>query len=180
MGFLKNLFGGGGNPATREAKQKMALDQADPRKAFVWGVLAVSYEVDPAYLPEHAREAVNKWYGIQSASKLLAMTAQGLSANQHPAYNQYRLCFLARAAYGAGLLDEAGSWALAFQHAAPLQRAYADWASYGQGYLAGHLAYREKEGDSPAQLAQYRANIEKRLLARQRDCWSSIAWNTPF
>lgn len=179
MGWLSRLFTGE-DAETREARKRMALDLRDPRRAFVWGVVAVSYEIDPAYQRDHATEAIRDWYGVTSAKQLLEWTQADFSANQHAAYNIYRLCFLARAGFGAGLLDEGQSWGMAFHHAAALAQHYRSWAEYGQGYLEGHLSYRALQGDSPQQLAQYRGSITERLALKQRTVWSGINWATAF
>lgn len=178
MGWLSRLFGGE-DEETRNARKRMEADRAaDPRRTFVWGVVAVSYELDPGYLPAHATEAIRDWYSVKSAEDLLSRTPADFVANDHVAYNQYRLCFLARAGHGAGLLDEASSWGMAIRHAAVLQQHYRSWQEYGQGYLEGHLSYRAQQGDSPQQLAEYRTSIGERLAHKQRTVWAGIPWTT--
>lgn len=179
MGWLSKLFGGE-DEETRNARKRMEADRADPRRTFVWGVVAVSYELDPGYLPAHATEAIRDWYGVKSAEDLLSRTPQRFVANDHVAYNQYRLCFLARAGYGAGLVDEATSWGMAIRNAAVLQQHYRSWQEYGQGYLEGHLSYRAHQGDSQEQLADYRESIGERLALKQRTVWAAIPWATPL
>lgn len=179
MGWLSRLFTGEDAEA-KNARIRMAADRQDPRRTFVWGVLAVSYDLDPAYLPGHANEAVRQWYGVKSARQIVDWTAADFAANGHVAYNQYRLCFLARAGHGAGLLDEATSWSLAIRHAAVVQQHYRDWAEFGRGYLEGHLSYRSEQGDPPEQLAKYRKNIGERLAQTQRTVWVAVPWNTPM
>ena len=177
MGFLSRLFGGE-DAETKEARTRMEQDRRDPRRTFVWGVVAASYELDPAYLRAHATEAIRDWYGVKSAHDIVSWTAADFTANGHVAYNQYRLCFLARAGFGAGVLDEATSWDLAIRHAAVLQQHYRSWQDYGQGYLEGHLSYRQHEGDPPAKLAEYRASIQERLALKHRTVWCAIPWET--
>jgi hypothetical protein len=177
MGWLSRLLPGE-DAETREARKHMARDLTDPRRAFVWGVVAVSYELDPAYMPEHATEAIRDWYGVKSADDLLGRTAANFVANDHVAYNAYRLCFLARAGFGAGMLDATQSWDMAIRHAAVVQQHYGSWAEYGRGYLEGHLSYRAHQGDAPDQLAQYRRSIGERLDVKQRNVWSGIPWAT--
>ncbi|MBK6921716.1 MAG: DUF1266 domain-containing protein [Deltaproteobacteria bacterium] len=179
MGWLSRLFSGE-DAETREARRRMAVDMQDPRKTFVWGVVSISYELDPAYLPAHANTAIREWYGVRSADDILRWTAADFTANAHPGYNQYRLCFLARAGYGAGVLDEATSWSLAIPHAAVLQQHYPDWLAYGHGYLEGHLSYRAGEGDDAAKLAEIRKRTEERIALRQRTVWCAIPWHTPM
>ena len=179
MGWLSRLFGGE-DPQTKQARLRMTADLQDPRKAFVWGVVAVSYELDPAYQPEHANEAVRDWYSVKSANDILTWTANDFGTTDSVAYNQYRLCFLARAGFGAGLLTEPQSWDLGFRHAAVLQQHYRSWAEYGQGYLEGHLNYRRSQGDSEQQLQQYRGSINERLATKQRTVWVGIPWATPM
>lgn len=156
----------------------MDVDRRDPRRAFVWGIVAVSYEVDPGYLKAHATEAIRDWYGVASAAELLSRTGADFNANEHVAYNQFRLCFLARAGYGAGLVDEATSWDLAFRHAALAQQHYASWQHFGQGYLDGHLSYRAYEGDPPDRLQEVRVGITQKLQLKDRTVWSAIPWTT--
>lgn len=176
MGWLSRLFGGE-DAETREARKRMDVDLRDPRRAFVWGIVAVSYDVDPGYLRAHATEAIRDWYGVTSAQDLLSRNASSFVANEHVAYNQFRLCFLARAGYGAGLVDEATSWDMAFRNAAIAQQHYAGWQQYGQGYLEGHLSYRADQGDSPERLSEIRNSISQKLQLKQRTVWSAIPWD---
>lgn len=177
MRWLSRLFRGD-DAETREARKRMEVDLRDPRRAFVWGIVAVSYDVDPAYLRDHATEAIRDWYGVTSAQDLLSWTGASFVANEHVAYNQFRLCFLARAGYGAGLLDEATSWQMAFRNATIAQQHYSSWQHYGQGYLEGHLSYRAHQGDSPERLNEIRNSITEKLQLKQRTVWSAIPWNT--
>lgn len=179
MGWLSRLFTGE-DEETRHARMRMAADRQDPRRTFVWGILAASYDLDPAYLPAHANEAVRQWYGVKSAGQIVEWTAANFAANRHVAYNQYRLCFLARAGFGAGLLDETTSWSLAIRHAAVAQQHYRDWGDFGRGYLEGHLSYRTEQGDPPNALATHRKNIGQRLEQTQRTVWVAVPWATPM
>lgn len=177
MRWLSRLFSGE-DAETREARKRMDVDLRDPRRAFVWGIVAVSYNVDPAYLRAHATEAIRDWYGVTSAQDLLSRNPGSFVANQHVAYNQFRLCFLARAGFGAGLLDEASSWDMAIRNAALVQQHYSSWQHYGQGYIDGHLSYRAHEGDSPERLNEIRNSLAEKLSVKQRTVWSAIPWNT--
>lgn len=170
--WLSNIF------AARDARKRMVVDQQDPRKGFVWGVIAVSYDVDPAYLPDHAKLAVTEWYGMENAQDIIEQTPSGFVANEHVAYNQFRLCFLARAGFGAGMLDESTSWALAIRHAAAVQQHYPTWAAYGEGYLQGHLSYRREMGDTVTQLRERESSLREQLIDKQRDVWGTIPFAT--
>ena len=175
MGWLSRLLTGE-DPESREAHMRMAHDRSDRCRLFVWGILAASYDLDPGYLPEHARMALGDWYEISSAEELLSYTPEDFVANDHVGYNQFRLCFMARAGYGAGLLDESSSWAMAIANAAVCQNHYASWFEYGRAYLDGHLAYRAYMGDDAATLADRRRSVSKRLAAKQKQVWSAIPW----
>jgi hypothetical protein len=178
-GALKSLFSGE-DAESREARLRMEQDaKADPRRAFVWGVLAVSYRRDPAYLKAHATEAIRNWYGVKSREELLAYTPNRFGTKSHAGYNHYRLCFLARAGHGAGVLTEDESWSWAFREAAAVQRAYADWRGYAHGYFEGHLEYRKSQGDSPERLNEIRTNILTGF-AEKDATWSSIPYGTPL
>ena len=80
MGWLSRLFSGE-DAESREARRRMAIDMQDPRKTFVWGVVSISYEVDPAYLPAHASTAIREWYGVRSPDDIVRWTAADFAAN---------------------------------------------------------------------------------------------------
>jgi hypothetical protein len=175
LGWLKKMFAGEA-PEEKQARERMALDAQDRRKLFVWGVLCMAEAHDPGWKPAYARTAITEWYGISSKEQLLAQTANGFRASGQPAYDYFRLAFLARAGFGAGMLSEAESWDLAFRAAQAIQAAYPDWRAYGAGYRDGHLAYRASCGDPPDVLAQYRANLDAKIEEKQRTVWVAIPW----
>jgi hypothetical protein len=175
LNWLKSLFAGE-DPEAKQAREKMAIDRQDPRKLFVWGILCMAEEHDPGWKPSYATTAITEWYGIADKAALLAQTADGFRASGHPAYDQFRLAFLARAGFGAGMLTEAESWDLAFRAARAVQRTYPDWTAYGAGYRDGHLAYRASCGDPPDQLAQYRQNLDAKIAEKQRTVWVAVPW----
>lgn len=175
--WLKSLFGGE-DAESKQARERMAIDRQDPRKLFVWGVLCMAESHDPGWKPNYATTAITQWYGIQNKAALLAQTADGFRASGQPAYDQFRLAFLARAGFGAGMLTEAESWDLALRAARGVQRAYTDWKAYGVGYREGHLAYRASCGDSPDQLAQARKSLDATIDEKQRTVWVAVPWHT--
>ena len=133
---IKSFLGLGPDPEVVRAKARMAEDSRDPRKAFIQGILAMSYEADPGYLPGHAETAIREWYGVQSRQELIE-SIQGFiqSSRSTPGYNVFRSVFLARAGYGAGFLSEDESWRWAFFAGQRAQQIYGQWEEYGQGYL---------------------------------------------
>lgn len=175
---LLDILGLGDPPHIIAAKQRMALDQADPRRRMVCGILAISYEADPAYLGDFASTAIREWYGIDSADLLEQRIREYLDGGiGTPGYDVFRAAFLARAGFGAGMLTEARSWSLAYDAAAVMQRHYQTWQHYGMGYLDGHLEYRRKEGDSEGRRSELRQN----LLFRMGECMKGRgAWQVPF
>jgi hypothetical protein len=179
MSFIDTVLGFifGEDEETKAARKKMAADANDPRKRFVFGVLAISYKVDPGYLPQHAKTALTDWYGIRSPADLENMS---FGVAEHPGYNLYRKCFLARAGYGAGMIGEDKSWTLALNECRQIQRTFASWDELGRSYLAGHLAYRASEGDSAARLAEIQANTTKRLSEIQKEVWAGVPFGTPL
>ena len=99
MGFLDKLFGEA--PEVKAARRAMQADLAvDPRRGFVVGILAVSYEVDPGYLKAHATEALTQWYDVRSAA---AIEAYRFGVPDGGAYDAFRHAFLARAGFAAQL-----------------------------------------------------------------------------
>lgn len=179
MRWLKNLLGFGEDPKTAAARKRMAQDEHDPRRRFVFGVLAMSYEVDPGYLPEHGRTAIREWYGIADRDDLLRRIHDYVEGyNDSRGYDALLGTFLARAGFAAEMLGEEESWNLAFAAARTIQPAYASWADYGRGYLAGHLAYRETQGDDSEKLARSRNNITERIAKHERELWTRTPFDT--
>ncbi|HVR18763.1 MAG TPA: DUF1266 domain-containing protein [Polyangiaceae bacterium] len=179
---IKALFGMGEKadpPEVVEAKRRMAIDAAEPRKRYVWCVLAISTSerVDPGYLPEFASKAIREWYGMKSREKLLENIAYYIGGTgSTPGYDAFRAAFMARAGFGAGMLSEDESWDAAFRVVRNLKRSYPSWDHYANGYLDGHLAFRKKQGDSDDALQRYRRNI----LERQRIIASTVWPQTPY
>ena len=170
MGFLDKLFGEA--PEVKAARRAMQADLAvDPRRGFVVGILAVSYEVDPGYLKAHATEALTQWYDVRSAA---AIEAYRFGVPDGGAYDAFRHAFLARAGFAAGMLPEARSWELAFRQAAVVAQRYRSWPEYGEGYLQGHLAYRRSQGDPPARLAEIEASTRARLAKLATTRWAAL------
>ena len=66
LSAILHALGLGENPAVARAKKQTRVDHAEPRKRFVFAMIAMSYDADPAYLVEHAREAMFDWYEIRN------------------------------------------------------------------------------------------------------------------
>ena len=181
---LKSALGFGEDPVVIEAKKKTAVDQADPRKRFVSGMLAISPAdggADPAYLTNFARTAITEWYGIASPQDLAQRIQNYIEGyGSTPAYDIFRAVFLARAGFGAGYLDDAGSWSWAFNAARKLQQTYPSWDHYGMGYAEGHLAYRKSEGDDSQRLQEIRQNLSQQIGELARGIWAQTPFNTPL
>jgi Protein of unknown function (DUF1266) len=141
----------------------------------VFGVLAVSYKVDPAYLPAHSKTALTEWYEIKNAAEI---ENYKFGTSAHEGYNHYRRCFLARAGFGAGMLDDKKSWALAYVQCRNVQRDFKSWKEFADSYLAGHLAHRKSQGDSAEQLAQFEKNIRARSAEVAKETWASIPFES--
>lgn len=173
MGLLDKLLDlfAGEAPEVKAARRAMQADASvDPRRGFVVGLLAVSYEVDPGYLRAHATEALTDWYDVRSAA---AIAAYRFGVPDGGAYDAYRHAFLARAGFAAGMLTEAHSWELAFRQAATVAHRYRSWPEYGEGYLQGHLAYRRDQGDSPTRLTEIEASTRTRLAKLASTRWAA-------
>jgi hypothetical protein len=181
---LKSALGFGEDPAVTEAKRRTLLDQADPRKRFVSGLLAISSSsdgADPAYMTEFARTAITDWYGIESPQDLARRIQDYIDGyGATPAYDLFRAVFLARAGFGAGYLDDAGSWTWAFNAARKAQQTYQAWNHYGMGYLEGHLDYRKSQGDDAQRLQEIRQNLTQTIAELSRGLWGQTPWNTPL
>jgi hypothetical protein len=169
------------NPAVVEAKKKTSLDHADPRKRFVFATIAMSYDADPAYLVEHAREAMLDWYGIRDRTALIDRLEYYMEGTESTrAYDLYRAMFLARAAVAVGFLSDAESWWWASAIASSVQRYYRDWASYGSDYVEGHVAYRQSQGDDPETLRDCRENARKNVASCATEWWAGTPFATPM
>jgi hypothetical protein len=166
-----------------EVKEKMDADHQDPRKRLVWCLLAVSpgANSDPAYRAKFADTALREWYGMNDKEELLEnidFYVEGTGST--PGYDAYRAVFMARAGFGAGMLSEQESWDAAFKVVRNLQQKYQGWNEYGAGYLEGHLAYREEQGDDSERLNEIRRNvIESITELNQRGIWTQTPFRTP-
>ncbi len=181
MGWLKNLLGFGDDPETAKAKKRMAADQADARRRFVFCVLSMSYEVDPGYLPAHSSKAVREWYGIGDRDELISRIrnyAGSIDANN--GYDGFLGTFLARGGEGANYLSADESWNMAFEVGRRIQATFGSWREFGLAYLAGHVAYRESQGDSPERLAEMRDNVSQRISRHENTLWAATPFNTPL
>jgi hypothetical protein len=181
---LKSALGFGEDPVIAEAKRRTLLDQADPSKRFVSGMLAISSSsggADPAYQAEFARTAITEWYGIESPQDLAGRIQDYIDGyGETPAYDLFRAVFLARVGFGAGMLDDAGSWSWAVNAARKAQKTYSSWNAYGTAYLEGHLAYRKSEGDDPERLQEIRQSLSEVIAELSRGIWGETPWNTPL
>jgi len=179
MGWFKNLLGLGDDPATAKARKLMKQDQHDARRRFVFGVLGISYKVDPGYLTEHSVKAVRDWYGLGTREELITRIQEySQPGADNQAYDSFLASFLARAGYGIGWLGEEESWSLAFDAARQVQQHYPSWADYGRGYLAGQLAYRAKQGDDEARLSEIRENVTAKIANHDANLWAQTPFNT--
>jgi hypothetical protein len=170
---LKKLISGEPDESLeyKEARQLMHRDaQEDPRRAAVFGVLAISWDVDPGYI-EEARIALRDWYGVSSKEKILSYRFR---SNSSPAYNAYRMTFLARAGFAAGYLTEPESWNLCMVQLKIIAEQYDDFPAYGYGYLAGHLEHRATQKDSPEELQKTRHTLIVRIEKMRRNIWRNM------
>jgi len=177
--WLASLFGTSESPEVAEAKRKMELDKADPRRRYIWSILAISAssDADPGYLPEFASMAMRDWYGMSSREELLDNIDYYIEGTgSTPGYDVFRAVFMARAGFGAGMLSEAESWEAAYRVARKMQQAYPSWNHYGMGYIEGHVAYRTKQGDDADTVAGYRKNLLERFQTLSNSTWAE----TPF
>ncbi|MDX2009313.1 MAG: DUF1266 domain-containing protein [Myxococcaceae bacterium] len=94
---------------------------------------------------------MHEWYGLKGRASVVK-AIEGY-ASSDDAYDVFRATFVARAAAGAGLLSADESRAFCKGIIAQAQRHFADWDALSRGYLEGHLAYRESQGDDAATLA---------------------------
>lgn len=180
---IKTMLGMGEpeRPEITQAKTRMQADAADPRKRYVWCILAISTseEADPGYLPDFSSTAIREWYGMKTREKLLSNIDYYIEGTgSTPGYDAFRAVFMARAGFGAGMLSEGESWEAAFRVARKLKESYPSWNHYAQGYLQGHLDYRKSEGDSEDALARYRRNILERYRVIAGSVWPQTPYET--
>jgi hypothetical protein len=178
---IKAVLGLGDSPEVAAAKARTLIDTQDARKRFVFGMLSLSYEADPAYLTELATTAMREWYGIGSSKELrerIEFYLEGTGST--PGYDAYRAAFMARAGHGAGLASEVDSWEWALRAARKAQQSYPGWTQFAMGYLEGHLAYRKSEGDTDEALVGYRNNIMARIRDQTNGLWAQTPFQTPL
>lgn len=161
---------------TPQLRRRMRLDQRDPRKAFLFGVLFARYDLDPGYHPSIAREVMDSC-GIDAGSALLSrIEVLTRGSNARPAYDAFQAISLARAAAAIGMLSVDESWTRAASAGRLVQEAYDGWMSYGMGYVAGHLEDRARRGDEPAVLRQCERQLRERLTDCSQRLWSRLAF----
>ncbi len=183
FGWLKSLFGTSEDPEVAEAKRKMDLDKADPRRRYIWSILAISSssQADPGYLPGFATMAMRDWYGMKSREALLRNIDYYIEGTgSTPGYDVFRAVFMARAGFGAQMLSEDESWEAAYRVARKMQQAYSSWNHYGMGYIEGHIAYRTKQGDDAETVAGYRKNLLERFQTLSNTNWHETPFQTPI
>ncbi len=169
---LRSLFRRAESPEVRAGKARMAIDHRDPDRRFVFGLLALSYTVDPAYLPVHATLAVRDWAGLTSTIAVRERILQYMvMRGRNPGYDLFRGAFLARAGFGAGLLGEDESWHRALGVAVELRAVFGSWPEVAASYLAGHLDHRRSLGDSREALAEHQAEHGARVARLTRTIW---------
>jgi hypothetical protein len=163
------------------ARARMHADHEDPRKRFVFSILAISYPTDPAYRPEFARTAVRDWYGVGSPAAVVeAITGYVQGSSSTPAYDAFRAAFLARAALPGGLVTEAESWAWGRRAGERVQQSYRDFAAYAVGYVEGHLDYRRRCGDRDDRLEHHRQSLAATAAALGATLWARTPFDTPL
>jgi hypothetical protein len=177
---LTSLLGGGPKSEVERAIELTEADRSDPRKRYVFAVLAVSCEGDPGYMPEHAAKAVRTWYRIGSPEELVTRMTRYLDGtSERLAYDTFRAAFLARAGFAAGLIAEPASWEWALRAARVVQTRFRSFEEYGHAYVEGHVWYRASQGDGEAALAEVR-QAKLALLARlSSDVWT-VSFGTPL
>lgn len=171
---LLNLLGLGEDPELTRAKERTRADAADPKKAMLWGVLAVTYNADPAYMPGHSAMALRDWYSVNTPAELKERIADYYGPDAS-GYDLFRGVCLARYGQATNFLSEAESWRLALDGVRAIQTACRSWADYGESYLAGHLDYQRGNGASPEAIADRTARCRATMAALAR-----TAWATPF
>jgi hypothetical protein len=174
---IRALFGRAESAEVRAGRARMVVDHRDPDRRFAFGLLAVSYSVDPAYLPVHATMAVRDWYNLASTVGVRERILQyALLRGRNPGYDLFRAAFLARAGLGAGLLGEDESWHRALQVATEVRATFSSWQRYALSYEAGHLEHRRALGDDRAAIDEHRDEIRARVGRLVRTLWR----DTPF
>ena len=177
MGWFKGLFGGGGP----SPEQRTQADHADPRKRYVFAIMSLLYEADPAYQKKVFGVALSDWYGIESRDELLSRMQDYLSSSgAGVAYDAFRAAFLARVGFGAGHLSEEDSWAWALRAAQKVQATYRNWGEYGMGFLEGHLEYWRDSGKDDEYLQDRRQHVMAQIQARSSGLWANTPFNLPL
>jgi len=181
---LKALFGMGepDSPEVAAAKQRMEVDASDPRKRFVWCMIAISTseKADPGHMPAFSNTAIREWYGLSSPEELRGRIDSFLrGTGAKPAYDAFRAIFLARAGFGAGMLSDAESWEATFQAARKCKQAYPSWNHYGTDYIDAHVAYRRDSGDAEEALQRYRRNHLENMRVIAGKVWPKTPYETP-
>lgn len=171
---LRSLFARSETPEVRAGRARMAIDHRDPDRRFAFGVLAVQYSVDPAYLPVHAAFALRDWYGLGSTVAVRERILQYLMMRgRDPGYDLFRAAFLARAGFGAGLLGQDESWHRALAIADEVKSRFTSWASYADSFRAGHLELRRQQGDAREVIAEHDAELARRIARLHRTIWNA-------
>ena len=166
-------------PEIIEARRRMALDHQDPRRRFVFAVLAISCAVDPAYDEDAACTAITDGYGIRSRDRLAPAIDRFVGGTgSTPAYDAFRAAFLARAGQGAGMLDVMSAWAWACRAGQLVQRSYPSFRDYGMGYVDGHLDDRRSQGDDAATIERHRQNLLAKVDRLARGVWARAPFDT--
>jgi hypothetical protein len=177
---VASLFGAGTKSELTRCIELTNADRGDPRKRYVFAVLAVSCEGDPGYMPEHANKAVRTWYRIGSQEELVVRMTKYLDGtSERLAYDTFRAAFLARAGYAAGLIAEPASWDFALRAARVVKSQFRSFEEYGLGYIEGHLWYRAGQGDTPAALEEARRSKLALFEKLATDVWK-IPFSTPL
>lgn len=175
--FIARLLGNEGDSELAEAEQKTAADGSHVSRRIVFGLLAISNQVDPAYRAEFSRMAIADWYGIHDRDELIRRINNYVEGGfSTPAYDAFRAAFLARAGAGAGYLTQETSWQLGLDAVRQVQQAYDGWMAYGIGYLDGHLEYRRGQGDDHETLKERKATVMRQMSKCSAEIWA----RTPF
>lgn len=155
--------------------KRMKADHQDPNKGRVFGILAISYAVDPGYLTGHATTAIREWYGITSSADLVGRIQNYLQPGSPcVAYDAFRAAFLARAGEGAQTLTADESWSMAFRAVQEVQGAYANWQEYGQGYIVGHTDYRKTQGDDEQTIISMQTHKVQKVAELSNGIWAQF------
>ncbi|MCE9572282.1 MAG: DUF1266 domain-containing protein [Deltaproteobacteria bacterium] len=172
LASFRSLFRRAESPEVRAGKARMAIDHRDPDRRFVFGLLALSYSVDPAYLPFHASRVVCESYGLTSTVAVRERILQFMvMRRKNPGFDLFRGALLARAGYGAGLLGEDESWYRALGVATEVRSVFRSWPEVAASYEAGHLDERRSQGDSREVIAEHQAELRARVARLTRTIW---------